>query len=224
MKCFLGHLYEGDLKTVADAVRYCTFFSCQCNGCSIVVRIRNLWVKRSCYRITENTDLTFTEQLNELDNILFDVTGRKNWSTSKRWNCGNFVGNRFQYDVGNRHGYLKDHREALDGCIIEYSQDAVRQFFAMMPSSFNHWDQVKEYKRMMEAIATCLKFEKSRLCSFQTCLLLQMLALTGVLPLQCYEFSEIDNKKGLFTLIRSVYNSNIQAGRRKILGTKIIHL
>ena len=155
MNTYLGHLREVDIKTVADAVRYCTYFSCQCNGCSIVVGIRNLWVMKSSYRIPENTDLTFTERLNELDEILYDVTNRKNWSTSKRWNCGNCVGNRFQYDVGNRHGYLKDHREALDGCIIEYSQDALKRFSGEMPVSFNHQEQVQEYKRMMDAIATC---------------------------------------------------------------------
>ena len=220
MNSYLGHLREADIKFLADAVRYCTYFSCQCNGCSIVVGIRNLWVKRFSHGVPDDTDLTFTERLNELDEFLFKVTKREKWSTSKRWNCGNCVGNRYQYDVGNRHGYLKDHREELDACIIEYSQDALKRFSGVMPVSFNHQEQVQEYKRMMDTIAICPKFDINRLSTFQTCLLFQTLAITGVLPLQCYEFSEIDNMKGPFTLIRSVYNSDIQARTKKNNGTR----
>ena len=74
MNSYLGHLRGVDIKTLADAVRYCTYFSCQCNGCSIVVGIRNLWVKRSSHGVPDDTDLTFTERLNELDEFLFKVT------------------------------------------------------------------------------------------------------------------------------------------------------
>ena len=220
MNSYLGHLREADIKFLADAVRYCTYFSCQCNGCSIVVGIRNLWVKRSSHGLPDDTDLTFTERLNELDEFLFKVTKREKWSTSKRWNCGNCVGNRYQYDVGNRQGYLKDHREELDACIIEYSQDALKRFNGVMPVGFSHQEQVKEYKRMMDAIASCPKFDEKRLSSFQTCLLFQTLALTGVLPLQCYEFSEIDNMKGPYTLIRSVYNRDIKDKLKKDTGVR----
>ena len=55
---------------------------------------------------------------------------------------------------------------------------------------------------------------------FPTCLLFQTLALTGVLPLQCYRFSEIDNMKGPYTLIRSVYNSDTQARLKKNIGSR----
>ena len=124
------------------------------------------------------------------------------------------------YDVANCQGYLKDHCEAFDGCIIEYSQDALKRYSETRPSSFNHQDQVEEYKCMIEAITKCPNFDRVRLSSFQTCLLFQMLALTGVLPLQCCEFSEIDKMKGPYTLIRSVYNSEIKVRQKKNIGKK----
>ena len=120
---------------------------------------------------------------------------------------------------------MKDHREALDECIIEYSQeDALKRYSETRQSSFNHQDQVEEYKCIIEAITECPDFERVRLSSFQTCLLFQTKTLTGVSPLQCYGFSEIDNMKGPYTLIRSVYSSENKVRQKKNKGKKIDHL
>ena len=97
------HVRDSDILTVADSVRYCTFFSCQSNGCSIIVGIRNLWFHQLKYRVPERSDLCFTQRLNELDELLFTISKRQEWSTSRSWNCGNCVSYRYQYDVKNRH-------------------------------------------------------------------------------------------------------------------------
>ena len=209
MNCFLGHLHDGDIATVEDTVRYCTFFSCQCNGCSIVVGIRNMWLDKVKYGVAFEPNKCFTERLDELDELLYKVTQRSDWSRgSKTWHCGNCVANRYQYDVGSRQ-YLKLHRPKLDTSIIHYSKEALERNSPNRPVSFKYKDQLYEYNKMKLAINGCPKFCDNRLSSFQTCLLFQTLAITGILPLQCYEYSEVDERKGPYSLIRNVYNSQI---------------
>jgi len=209
MNCFLGHLHDGDIATVEDTVRYCTFFSCQCNGCSIVVGIRNMWLDKVKYGVAFEPNKCFTERLDELDELLYKVTQRSDWSRgSKTWHCGNCVANRYQYDVGSRQ-YLKLHRPKLDTSIIHYSKEALERNSPNRPVSFKYKDQLYEYNKMKLAINGCPKFCDNRLSSFQTCLLFQTLAITGILPLQCYEYSEVDEGKGPYSLIRNVYNSEI---------------
>ena len=210
MNSFMGHVRDGDILTVADSVRYCTFFSCQSNGCSIIVGIRNLWIQRSKYRVPERTDLCFTERLNELDELLFTLSNRQDWSTSSSWRCGNCVSNRYQYDVKNRHQYLMQHRSELDVCLIDHSEDALNRYPHTPQKNLNYKEQLSEYNLLLNAIRSS-NFDEKRLSNFQTCLLFQTLALTGILPLCCYEFSTVDHGKGPYDLIRCVYNSHIKA-------------
>ena len=101
MNCFLEYLHDGDI-VVEDMVHYCTFFSCQCNGCSIIVGIRNMWLDKLKCGVAIEWNKCFTEHLDELDELLYKVT----------WHCGNFVANRYQYNVGSPQ-YLKLHRPKL---------------------------------------------------------------------------------------------------------------
>ena len=220
MNSFIGHVRDSDILTVADSVCYCTFFSCQSNGCSIIVGIRNLWFHQLKYRVPERSDLCFTQRLNELDELLFTISKRQEWSTSRTWNCGNCVSYRYQYDVKNRHRYLMLHRSELDDCLIGYSKDALARYSHSTQKKLTYNEKVSEYNLLLNAI-TRSTFDEKRLSSFQTCLLFQTLALTGILPLCCYEFSIVDYAKGPYDLIRCVYNSKIQAALNERKPAKI---
>lgn len=217
LNCFLGHLHDGDITNVIDTVRYCTFFACQCNGCSIVIGIRNMWYEKEKYGVATDRNKCFTERLNELDEELYNVSHRRDWSRSSNWHCGNCVAFRYQYDVGSRHGHLMRYRMELDERITAYSKDAMKRYSSGQTKCLSYDDQLSEYKLMLKAINECDNFENKGLSSFQTCLLFQTLAITGILPLQCYEFAEVDIDKGPYSLIRSVFNTEIQ---QKIKDTK----
>lgn len=215
MNCFMGHLHDGDITSVEDTIRYCTFFSCQCNGCSIVIGIRNMWIEKQKYGIGTDLNKCFTERLSELDEHLYNESHRGEWSRSSTWYCGNCVAFRYQYDVGSRHGHLMPSRFELDTCIIKYAKEAMKRYSSDEANCSRYQDQLSEYKRMLDSINECPSFKMKGLSSFQTCLLFQSLALTGILPLQCYEFSEIDVNKGPSSLIRSIFNSEIKKNIKK---------
>ena len=208
MNCFLGHTHDRDITQKIDTIRYNTFFSCQNNGCSNIVGIRNMWLEKSKYQVPANAHFSFAQRLNELDELLYTVSDRQEWSSSHSWNCGNCISYRYQYSVKNRHGYLMPNRVHLDECLFEYSKNVLARYSNDLTTNLTYKQQLLEYNHMLSAIEHSI-FDERKLSNFQTCLLFQTLALTGILPLCCYEFSIVDDGKGPYDLIRSVYNSKI---------------